>query len=227
MHEQGNARDPQSHDLHGSRKGNQNKGCTGKGPKQGMYFFKKLHSHFLRGLEGAEPLVVGTVGAINNTPVAAMSTFLWPTLMVDPRGTYELNLLSNTFTLLSNSALTVSGASCTAFTNSWASSSDNSDTSMASNTSAASSGVIVLSASALVATAKATDGGMDGEMGTVVVGEIDELVVTGTVVVGSGNVVVVVVVGTTAVVLVVDEEEVVVVDTTAGAGSVVVVVSGG
>lgn len=124
-----------------------------------MYFFKEFHYFFLRESDDEELLVdedTETVGAINNTPVAAINTFLWPTLITEPLGTYSLNFPSNTLICSSKAALTSSGASCTASISCSAWASDKSDTSTASKISVAWSAVTDSSTSRLVARAVAS-----------------------------------------------------------------------
>lgn len=78
-----------------------------------MDFFKEFHCFFLRESDDDEPLVdedTETVGAINNTPVAAIRTFRCPTLILEPTGTYLLNFPPNTLILSSKAARTTSEA---------------------------------------------------------------------------------------------------------------------
>lgn len=76
MDKQGYKGNPQSHDLDGTRQGNQNQGSPSKGPQEGIDFFKDFHGYFLRerDLEVEEPLVEETDGATNSTPDTAMRT---------------------------------------------------------------------------------------------------------------------------------------------------------
>jgi len=88
----GDTRNPQGHVANSPRQGNQDQCRTRQGPQKGMDFFKEFQSYFLRlrVSDDEEPLVdeeTETVGAINNTPVAATMTFRCPTLIFEPIGT--------------------------------------------------------------------------------------------------------------------------------------------